>query len=249
MHLRYQLDGVSLGFGLVVRVRLEKGVTGVCMSGVTVSCNSRLIPKAEEKFPKDIDLIVACCVECKDKTKDNMMNKDADLKASAASTKSDSKRKLLENPLVVDGRAYVLVKDFQKHQVAFILPVVLIPATAHLVPLERQKSKASGRCSFITNGKSMGQSSNSSRNVDVTLDLDNIVDDLLVEASNLQEKKGSVVPLQHDAKLTYFTKPSPQSTMKLMDDFNSWLDTIIWNKIDEWKRTFIIESPFHLPEV
>ncbi|KAK9110227.1 hypothetical protein Sjap_018287 [Stephania japonica] len=55
----------------------------------------------------------------------------------------------------------------------------------------------------------MRQSSNSSRNVDVTLDLDNTVDDLLAEASNLQEKKGLVVPLQHDAKLTYFIKPSP----------------------------------------
>ncbi|KAK9150263.1 hypothetical protein Syun_008572 [Stephania yunnanensis] len=52
------------------------------------------------------------------------------------------------------------------------------------------------------------------------------VDDLLAEASNLQEKKGSVVPLQHDAKLTDFTKSSPQSSAKLMDDFNSWLDTI-----------------------
>ncbi|KAK9123490.1 hypothetical protein Sjap_013092 [Stephania japonica] len=80
---------------------------------------------------------------------------------------------------------------------------------------------------LYTDGKSMGQSSNSSRNVDVTLDLNNTVDDLLAEASNLHEKKGSVVPLQNDAKLTYFTKPSPQSTMKLMDDFNSMLDTIV----------------------
>ncbi|KAK9131910.1 hypothetical protein Scep_011438 [Stephania cephalantha] len=80
--------------------------------------------------------------------------------------------------------------------------------------------------SLYANRKSMGQSSNSSRSVDMTLDLDNTVDDLLAEASNLQEKKGSVVPLQHDAKLTDFTKSSPQSSAKLMDDFNSWLDTI-----------------------